>query len=57
MPVETTALAGNFGSAGALKITPVGWKMQTGAAYQVTIIGASKPIQYSFETVDCSKLQ
>ncbi|MFT7620893.1 MAG: hypothetical protein ACI9WU_000052 [Myxococcota bacterium] len=53
-PVDSVTLANNFGSAGALKITPAGWKMTVDADYVVTVAGASKPIEYSFRTVDCS---
>lgn len=55
-PVDSILLAGNYGSAGAIKITPQGWKIQAGASYEVTVIGASQDIQYSFEAVDCSEL-
>ena len=55
-PIETMLLLGNYGSGGALKITPDGWKTQANAVYEVKVIGASEPIEYSFQTVDCSDL-
>ena len=54
--VEVMLLAGNYGSGGALKITPVGWKIQAGSSYEVTVLGASEDIQYSFDAVDCSEV-
>ena len=54
-PVASETLLPNYGSASALKITPQGWDMQASAIYEVTVVGASEPIAYSFEAVDCTE--
>ena len=56
MPVEVVELAANYGSFDALKITPQGWTMQTGAAYEVVVTTPSEVIAYSFQAVDCHGL-
>ena len=53
-PVETVVLGGNYGSKGAIKITPQGWGIVPGAHYTVSATTASDTIEYSFQAVDCS---
>lgn len=55
-PVEVVALGGNYGSQGAIKITPSGWGIQPGATYAVTASTPSHVIDYEFQAVDCSEI-
>jgi len=52
-PVETVELLPNYGSAAAVRFNPKGWKTQAGHTYDVKVTGASKPIGYQVEVVDC----
>jgi len=53
LPVETVVLLPNYGSATALRFNPKGWKATAGHTYEVTVTGASKPVQYAVSVVDC----
>ncbi len=55
-PIEAMTLLPNYGSKGAFKITPAGWKIQAGSTYEVHVTTASSVIEYSFVAVDCGAL-
>lgn len=50
-PVDIAQLLKNFGARHTVKITPKGWKMQSGVKYQVKVAGTE--IDYSFTTTSC----
>jgi uncharacterized protein YkwD len=53
LPVTVTPLLDYYGSLSAISFVPSGWQTVPGA-YQVTIAGASVPIDYLVEVVDCA---
>jgi hypothetical protein len=54
LPVMVMELPGGYGSRYALNIQPDGWEMEAGKTYTVTLSGASTPITYDIEVVDCA---
>jgi hypothetical protein len=54
--VDAAVLLPNYGSQGALKITPQGWTIQAGSEYEVSVNTNSQTIAYSFLAVDCQAL-
>ena len=55
LAVTTKALAGGYGSRYALSFKTMGWTTQAGQSYKVTVTGASMPIEYTVDVVDCAK--
>jgi uncharacterized protein YkwD len=53
LPTKTDVLPAGYGDHQAIAIRPTGWKLEVGGAYEVSIAGASEPIAYRFEVVDC----
>ncbi|HMI87934.1 MAG TPA: hypothetical protein VK550_27815 [Polyangiaceae bacterium] len=53
-PVTVAVLPPNYGSRYAIKLTPNGWTSQAGHVYAVALQGASMPVAYTVEVVDCS---
>ncbi|WP_373047552.1 CAP domain-containing protein [Vulgatibacter sp.] len=53
-PVTLHPLLARYGSRYALRIVPDGWGTTVGRTYSVEVTGASEPISYSFELVDCA---
>ena len=54
MPVTVAELPGGYGSKYALNIQPDGWTTTAGQTYTVTLSGASVPISYDVQVVDCA---
>ena len=53
--VEVRQLAGGYGNAPAIAITPVGWQIEAGSTYGVTVDYEGPTISYEFEAVDCGE--
>lgn len=53
MPVTVTQLQPGYGSRYALRFNPMGWMTTPGKTYSVTVSGASQPIQYDVQVIDC----
>lgn len=52
-PMTVTTLLGGYGSSQAIRMVPNGWTTQAGHTYTVTVTGASQPISYNVEVIDC----
>lgn len=55
LAVNVTVLPGGYGSSYALSIVPDGWQTTAGQTYSVSVSGASMPISYDVNVVDCSQ--
>ena len=53
LPVSVTRLRANVGSRYALRFNPIGWHTEPGKTYAVSVTGASEPIDYEVQVVDC----
>jgi hypothetical protein len=53
LAVTVTPLNGGYGSTHAIRFNPMGWTTEAGKTYSVSISGASMPIAYEVEVVDC----
>lgn len=51
--VNVTQLSSGYGSRYAIRFNPSGWTSQAGKTYSVSVTGASMPITYDVEMVDC----
>jgi uncharacterized protein YkwD len=51
--VAVSQLAQGYGDTWAIRIVPQGWTMQAGHSYAVTVTGASQPIAYTVDVIDC----
>ncbi|MCA9545240.1 MAG: hypothetical protein KC613_12640, partial [Myxococcales bacterium] len=54
MPVEVRVLQAQYGAAHALAFKPDGWAPQAGESYLVVVAGASQPVRYAVEFIDCA---
>ena len=52
-PVTTTQLVQGYGDTFALRFNPQGWMTEAGHTYAVEVTGASQPIDYEVDVVDC----
>lgn len=52
-PVSVVHLQQGYGDTFALRFNPQGWTTQAGHTYAVSVTGASQPIDYEVEVVDC----
>jgi hypothetical protein len=53
LPVIVNELFPGPGSAQAIRWVPDGWDTEVGKTYAVELVGASKPVSYEVEVVDC----
>jgi hypothetical protein len=53
LPVTVTQLGSGYGSTFAISMVPMGWKAAAGMTYNVNVTGASTPITYDVDIVDC----
>jgi uncharacterized protein YkwD len=53
LPVTITQLGTGYGSTYAFRFNPMGWTTTAGKTYMVSVTGASMPIDYSVQIVDC----
>jgi hypothetical protein len=53
LAVTVTPLSGGYGSLYAMRFNAMGWTAAAGQTYHVAISGASMPIEYDVEVVDC----
>lgn len=53
LPVTTTVLSANYGSAYALRFVPDGWSTQANTTYRVSITNIATPIEYDVVVIDC----
>jgi hypothetical protein len=52
-PVKVEPLTGNYGNNKAIRVVPDGWKAAAGQTYAVSVSGATAPIAYEIQLIDC----
>ena len=53
MPMTMSQLTGTYGESNAIRLVPMGWTPAAGQSFTVTVAGASMPISYTVDFVDC----